>query len=41
MTEPFRRRPHPPDRSPTALEAFVQGAERPEAPVSPPLAERN
>ena len=35
MTEPFRRRPYPPDRSPTALEAFVQGAEPPEAPLAP------
>ena len=38
MTEPFRRRPQPPDRSPTALEAFVQGAEPPEALVPPPPA---
>ena len=38
MTEPFRRRPQPPDRSPTALEAFVQGAESLEAPLPPPPA---
>jgi hypothetical protein len=38
MTEPFRRRPQPSARTPSALEAFVQGADAPAVPSPPPAA---
>jgi hypothetical protein len=38
MTEPFRRRPTPRALTPTALEAFVQGADAPAVPSPAPPA---